>query len=137
MRKLLSRGLYQNHRFYFPCNSMIKNKQNKNDLILIVAVLAVALIALSLFLLLRRGGSDVVLTVDGEEIGRYSLLEDRTVEIPSHNGGSNTVVIANGAASVSDASCPDQICVSHRKISMDGEVIVCLPNRLVVSIEAE
>ena len=34
------------------------------------------------------------------------------------------------------ADCPDQICVSHRKISRDGESIICLPNQVVVTIQS-
>ncbi len=78
-----------------------------------------------------------MVTVDGKEVGRYSLFENRTVDIPSAGGGENTVMIENGEVSVSSANCPDKICVSHRKISKDGEVIVCLPHKLVVSVEAE
>ena len=33
------------------------------------------------------------------------------------------------------ADCPDQICVHQRAISKNGESIICLPNKVVVSIE--
>ena len=34
-----------------------------------------------------------------------------------------------------EASCPDQICVHHNKISRNKETIVCLPDRVVITIE--
>ena len=35
-----------------------------------------------------------------------------------------------------EADCPDQICVNHLAISRDGESIICLPNKVVIAIEA-
>jgi len=51
------------------------------------------------------------------------------------DSGKNVLVIENGEASIKSATCPDKICVSHRKISKSGETIVCLPNKVVVEIE--
>ena len=36
-----------------------------------------------------------------------------------------------------NASCPDGICVSHRPIFRDGESIVCLPNRVVITVVSD
>ena len=44
-------------------------------------------------------------------------------------------MIENGSVVMEWADCPDQLCVNHRSISRDGESIICLPNRVVVSIE--
>ncbi len=49
--------------------------------------------------------------------------------------GSNTIKIEGGGVTVTDADCPDGYCVSHVKISNEGETIVCLPHRLVIKIE--
>ena len=35
------------------------------------------------------------------------------------------------------STCKNQICVEHGKISLKGDSIVCLPNRVVVEIEGE
>ena len=47
----------------------------------------------------------------------------------------NTLVIENGAARVVEASCPDQICVNQGAVRYEGESIVCLPHKLVVTVE--
>ena len=47
----------------------------------------------------------------------------------------NVVVISGDTVSVTEASCKNQVCVKHGKISRSGESIVCLPNRLVIRIE--
>ena len=51
------------------------------------------------------------------------------------DGSYNLLVIQDGKADVTEASCPDGICVNHRAISKQGQSIVCLPNKVVVEIE--
>ena len=77
------------------------------------------------------GGGWAVVTVDGEEIGRYRLSEDREVPIQTERG-SNLLVIRDGAAAVTEADCGDHTCVRRGTVSRRGETIVCLPHRLVV-----
>lgn len=112
------------------------SKKSRNDIIFIAALLIVtALAALALFLF-RTEGDTVIVTVDGEFFGEYALSEDRTVEIIGENGR-NLLVIQNGEASISEASCPDGICSSHRPISRSGESIICLPNKVVVEVHSQ
>ena len=105
-----------------------------NDLILIAVILAVAVLILGYSLLTRTEGAYAVVTVDGEEIGRYRLDKPLETEIVSAFGR-NVLVIADGKASVIEADCPDGLCVSQGAICYEGETIVCLPHRLIVAIE--
>ena len=109
------------------------DRKQKNDIIFILTILiCVALAAVLLFSLMQKG-STVVVLVDGEVWGEYSLLQDQTVEI-RHGTSYNLLVIKEGEAFVQEASCPDGICSSHRPIHRDGESIICLPNRVVIEI---
>lgn len=74
---------------------------------------------------------------NGQETGVYPLWEDRTVSIPCEDEHYNFLFISNGRASVSDADCPDRLCVRARSISHNGESIICLPHKLVIQIESE
>ena len=104
----------------------------KNDLILAAAVIAAAAVILAFQFFRQDGdGQCVVVTVDGELYGTYGLTEDQTVEI----GKTNQLIIENGTARMEWADCPDQICVNHRAVNKNGESIICLPNKVVVSIE--
>ena len=76
--------------------------------------------------------AEAVVTLDGEEVGRYPLNRDGTFPL---NGGSNILVIEHGEAWVSEANCPDKICMGMGKISRNGEFIACLPNLLIIVIE--
>ena len=66
-----------------------------------------------------------------EGFGTYLLSEDRTVSVNE----TNIVLITEGTVSMESADCPDQICVHHQRIKRSGESIICLPNKVVVSIE--
>lgn len=106
----------------------------RNDIIIIAAVISIAAIALICLQLFRPEGSTVVVSIDGEIFGEYPLSSDTTVDIPTENGH-NLLVIRDGKADVTDASCPDRICAEHKAISGKGETIVCLPNKVVISVE--
>ena len=108
----------------------------RNDVIFIVGLLAVvALIGMAYFFL-RGEGNAVTVTVDKQLIGTYSLTENRTVEIRTGENREevNLLVIRDGKAYVETATCPDGICAAHKPISREGESIVCLPHRVVVTV---
>lgn len=123
----------------------MNNKENKkkhslrNDIILITAVILAAVIGLLYLNFFRSPGNTVTVTVDGEIYGVYSLSENIAEDIYSgeNNENYNCLVISDGKASMETASCPDGICVSHKSIYRDGESIVCLPNRVVVTVSLD
>lgn len=110
-------------------------KKIKNDLMLAGAILLIALAAFGIYLLFAKEGNTVIVSVDGKEQYRFSLEQEITQTVQNETGNLNTVVIQEGKVSVSDANCPDGICVAHHPISKVGESIVCLPHKLVVSVE--
>lgn len=114
-------------------NQTNPKKARRNDIILISAVLLAALLGIFLFLLCRQEGAYVTVTRNGEEIGRYSLAEDREVvfEDGTHR---NTMVIENGKVSMKEANCPDRLCVGMRAASYRGQTVVCLPHGIVITV---
>ncbi len=111
---------------------MDEKKKERNDRILIVGIMVCAVLLAFAFLLKGSGvGTTVVVTVSGEEYGRYSLLKEQVVQI----GDTNTLIIHNHEADMLFAECSDQICVKHTPISETDENIICLPNQVVVTIE--
>lgn len=108
-------------------------RMKKGDIILILLILLAAAASFGAYAFFAgSGGAEAVVYIDGEEEGRYSLKKEQTIEL---NGGTNTLVIRDGSASMERADCPDQICVRHRAISKNGESIICLPHEIVVTIE--
>lgn len=79
-------------------------------------------------------GSQVELSVDGKVYGHYALDENADIPIVIDGINTNTLRIKGGIAYMVWAICPDQLCVHHKKIKNQGETIVCLPNKVVVTI---
>lgn len=106
----------------------------RRDIILIVVLLIIAAGAFGVMKLMQKNGSTVVVTVDSKVVYEGSLDDETTFEVPLTKG-ENTVIIKDGKAYMDHADCPDQICVNHKPISKTDETIVCLPHKVVVSIE--
>ena len=124
------------------------------DVILVAVLLVIALSALLIYTLVIAPPpeeEDVSVTQpnDGEEkpttpvavvrlgnevIGRYPLAVDGDFVL---NGGTNVIRIEKGTVRMVYSTCPGyQDCVEHGAISSVGvRDIVCLPNRIIVSIE--
>ena len=107
-------------------------KSLRADVIVVSAILLVALLFLVFTLVLRKPGSVAVVEINGEVAGEYSLSEDGVFVL---NGGTNTLVIEDGEAYLTNSNCPDHTCERTGKIRYVGQTIVCLPNRLSVTVE--
>ena len=101
------------------------------DIILISALLAVALAVLLFTSLTRRQGNLVEVEQNGALVATYRLDVDGEYPL---NGGTNILVIKDGEAYLSYADCPDKTCVNTGKIHYVGESIICLPNKLAITV---
>ena len=113
-------------------------KFGKNDIIYLSILTLVLLLSLFVFYRMAAGetGSQVSVTVDGTLYGSYRLDTDQTIEIRDESGRvTNVLEIVEGSARMQDAECPDHLCVQQRPISREHENIVCLPNRVVVTVD--
>lgn len=111
----------------------------RNDIILIVSVLFVCAVALVYLFVFRKGGNTVKVMVDGKLYATYSLSQNIQEDIYTgkNNQNVNRLVIQDNKAYIEYASCPDGICVAHSRIFRDGESIVCLPHRVIVTVVDE
>ncbi len=109
-------------------------KKLKNDLILLGVCLFVSLAVWIAVTLVKDEGAYAVVKIDGKEWARYSLAENREVEIETERG-KNILVIKDGYADITKADCPDGLCEDQHRINETGESLVCLPHKLTVVIE--
>ncbi len=116
-----------------------KNRKIRNDIILAVAIVLIATVGLLLFVLTKEEGSTVAVKIDGVVTDTYPLSENIEVLIKTgeNDENINVLTIEDGKASISEADCPDKICVETRAVSFVGETIVCLPHKLVIEITNE
>ena len=112
------------------------NGFGKKDVIFIGALLGICLIVLGVWYFAGgKQGALVVVTREGEVYGTYSLSQPQTVKIKNSKGKTtNVLVIRDGKADMKEADCPDKLCVHQKAISAENESIVCLPNRVVVTV---
>lgn len=106
----------------------------KNDWILVAVILCVACAGIFLYAELgQKSAGNVIVKVDGEVKQSYSLSECKEVKIDD----TNVFLIQDGKVKMTEADCPDKICVKHKAISKNKETIVCLPNKVVLEIVGE
>lgn len=113
---------------------MEKKRSLRYDILLISVLLCLALIIGLVSLLTRRKGNVVCVEIDGIEVGRYSLEKDAEYTL---NNGTNILIIENGQAYLIYANCPDKTCVKTGKIKYVGESIICLPNKISITIRGD
>lgn len=96
----------------------------------------IAMICQGLFLT-GDDGERVVITVDKKEYAVYNFSDikgEKVVDIETEFGY-NTVLIKENSVCVTDANCPDKLDVKAGEISKTNQVIVCLPNKLMIEIK--
>ena len=108
-------------------------KKRKNDLILIAGLVVLAALVWLVLSLTQSAGAYVLVTVDGAAYGQYPLDTDAEIRI-GDDTSYNILVIKDGKAEISEASCPDKLCVRQGEVSYDGQSIICLPNKVVVTV---
>lgn len=105
----------------------------KADIILLIVILAVGIPMSVLSLTAGTGGDKVKISTDGQVYGIYPLNEDCEIDV-TEDGHTNHITIKDGQVSMSYSTCRNQVCVNTGAISQTKDVIVCLPNRVVVEI---
>ncbi len=116
----------------------MKQRFGKNDWILlcVLAVIGIGMWAYSTFIE-KPVATKAVVTVNGKEYGTYNLNKDQTIEIKKKTTVTNVLVIADGEIFMQDATCPDKLCEKQGRKSRDKETIVCLPNKVVVTVVSD
>ena len=98
------------------------------------------LVGTALVLLLVGGRREDGAAVRIEGDGGFELLaplgSDRTVEVEGPRG-TTVVEVADGEARVVSSPCPHQLCVKMGAVRIPGRSVVCVPNRVVVTVEGD
>jgi hypothetical protein len=78
-------------------------------------------------------GTVVHISQDNRLFARYPLEADRDVAVPGPLGPTS-VRIRRGRVFIQASPCSHKVCSMMGEIGKEGGIIVCIPNRVVVSI---
>lgn len=85
----------------------------------------------------KATGSVAEIILDGKCIKQIDLnTVDESYEftVEGSDGAYNIVSVEHGRIAITEASCPDKICVHTGYISDSTKPITCLPNHLIIKI---
>jgi hypothetical protein len=106
------------------------------DRLLFFVLLGISLLSIFGVRLLLSNGRTASVIVNKRLIKTFSLAVDETYEITAAAGAVVLRVAGNGVQ-VARSNCPEKICVRQGRISRRGQVIVCVPNKLIVTVDGE
>ena len=115
-------------------------KLKKGDIIVFILIGIVIFISLVTFYRPQKEAKVLKIYRDGKEYATYSLSQPYTknLSIPAKDGyktGYSNVKIENGTVKITESSCPNKNCIKMGTISQEGDVLICLPYRLVFRLE--
>ncbi|MBE6718281.1 MAG: NusG domain II-containing protein [Ruminococcaceae bacterium] len=105
------------------------------DIVIIGVILLITLGVLCFRLINVDRGEFVSISV-GENVDKYNLNENQTIDI-NNKDISLTVVIQDNQVYVKSTDCPEKSCMNMGKISKSGECIACVPARVYIKIEGK
>jgi hypothetical protein len=108
----------------------------RNDRILIFTLLIIASFFFARFFFISHKGSEVLIKAGNGSVQRVSLRMDRMVNIEAEKG-KVVIEVKDGKVRVAESSCVQKICVNTGWISRPGQNIICLPNKVLVTIEGK
>lgn len=113
----------------------MNNHKKKRDVYLVIGILIIAgIFFIGNWFLNQKPAALVEISIDGTVVETLDLKKDTETTIHGYNGGTNRIIIKDGKAHISDASCPDKVCIHQGEINQNGEMIVCLPNLMIAKI---
>lgn len=113
--------------------SYIRKNLTKADLVLICFLALCTLLSFSIWF---RGGSGrtVQIIVDGHLVKELTLSAAMEELVMQGVKGPFSVEIKDGRVRMKDSTCPNKLCVKMGWIRHEGQVVCCIPNRIVLKI---
>ncbi len=101
-------------------------------------LLVVVLLVAASFLLLvgQKSGGKVVVSRDNKVIFVAPLNKNRRIELEGPLG-ITVLEIKDGAARIVSSPCTKKICIHMGAARRNGDLLACVPNHLVITIEGD
>lgn len=119
-------------------NMKLFNAVTRGDILIIILVLAVALMSYMFFSysVFAQSAEGIEVFVDGREYATYSFdeLKDKKIIEIKTDLGYNILEISDRGAKMIKTSCPDKTDIQAGTISKPGQMIICVPNKVSVTV---
>ncbi len=114
----------------------MRHSMKRFDLIIIIVLIVLVLVSFQFIKAYQNKDYSekyVQISVDGKKVKEIPLNDNETFTVKTEFG-TNVIKVENGKVHVHEADCPDKICIKDGYIDKPGEILVCLPNKVVVEI---
>ncbi|NMM61333.1 NusG domain II-containing protein [Clostridium sp. P21] len=116
-------------------------KGDKIAAILIVTLIIISVISVFLYKQHIKGSHRIATIKQNGKIIKTidlnAIKENQEIKITYDGNHYNIVEIVSDKIRIKDADCPDKICVKNGWISEPGQSSVCLPHKLIISIQGK
>ena len=116
-------------------------RQIRNSILLAISLAGVFLVLYMIqrtvrdHLTVDEPAGRAVIQIDGEKVHTMELDKDAQYRAETADGNYNMVIVKDQSVRVSEADCENQVCVKTGAIRYPGEVIACMPHRMIIYIE--
>jgi hypothetical protein len=114
----------------------------KGDIIIAAVSILVAVGSFAAVSLYKSAGNNlqrIAVIKQNDQIIRRINLEtfEGSEEINVSGDYDEVILVENGRIRFKKADCPDKVCVKTGWLEQNGDIAVCLPNRVMIKIEGE
>lgn len=108
-------------------------------LIILITIVSISSIFYIKNIATNQGDKYILVEVNGKEYKKITINDNDKLKHLDINTkyGYNKLEIEKGKVRVIEANCKDKLDIKQGFIRDTGELIVCLPNRLVIEIKSE
>ena len=104
------------------------------DWLVVLFLLGTSLTGL-LWMTTTAEGTHVVVTSGGKTVFTAPLDQPRSIDLDGPLGQTHLVIDDQGAR-ITDSPCPRKICIGMGTAKQTGDLLACVPNRILVRIDS-
>lgn len=105
----------------------------RGDKILASSLILISVLSFTVLKAVKEPGQIAVIKVENLQKFSKNLNRAEKFSVSGHIS-ETSIEIVGGAIRVISSGCPQKLCVRQGSISQTGEIIVCVPNKLTISI---